>query len=72
MIKNIEKLQMWIACCLTMGEWGIAIFVLIYHGDVVMLYLAITYLLRETRGGHRYHEMIQYVYLRVKGMRDAD
>jgi len=53
-----EKIQMWVACILTAGEWAIAIVVLVQRGDLVMIYLAVTYLIRETSGGKHYHEIV--------------
>lgn len=58
MQNKTEKIQMWLACVLTAGEWGIAIYVLFVKGELVMVYLAVTYLLRETRGGKNYHEIV--------------
>lgn len=52
------KAQLWLAIFLTSGEWALAIYFLFSHGDIVMIYLAATYLVRETKGGQHYHEII--------------
>ena len=53
-----EKAEQWMACLLTVGEFGTSIVLLVQHGHVLMLYLAITYALRETTGGHHHHEIL--------------
>jgi hypothetical protein len=58
MTTKQEKLQMWLAAVLTAGEWTIAIYVLVHQGEIVMIYLAITYAIRETSGGKHYHEIL--------------
>ncbi len=58
MSTKSEKVQMWIACLLTCGEWTIAIYVMIHQGEIVMLYLAVAYAIRETSGGKHYHEIV--------------
>lgn len=49
--------QTWLALLLTAGEFGLATFMLVARGEIVMLYLAVTYALRETSGGKHYHEI---------------
>jgi len=56
---------MWLACCLTAGEWMLAIYVLVHQGEIVMIYLAITYAIRETTGGKHYHEIIIHAVQKV-------
>lgn len=58
MFTKTEKTQMWLAVFLTAGEWAIAIFMCIHKGELVMIYLAVTYALRETKGGKHYHHII--------------
>jgi len=60
-----EKIQMWVAAFLTAGEWAIALIVLIHRGDFVMIYLAVTYMIRETSGGKHHHEVLMELYRRL-------
>lgn len=60
-----EKIQMWLACLLTAGEWALAILVLVKQGEIVMIYLAITYAIRETTGGKHYHEIVIHAVKKV-------
>lgn len=60
-----EKIQMWVACVLTAGEWAIAIVALVQRGDMVMLYLVVTYFIRETTGGKHYHEIMIEAFHRI-------
>lgn len=65
MTNRTEKIQMWLACLLTAGEWTLAILVLVKQGEIVMIYLAITYAIRETSGGKHYHEIILHAVQKV-------
>lgn len=53
-----ERVQCWIALFLTAGEFGTGIFLVCYEGHWFALYLAITYLMRETTGGKHYHHIV--------------
>lgn len=56
--RKHEIWQCWIALLLTAGEFGTAIWLVFYEGHIFALYLAITYAVRETSGGHHYHEIV--------------
>jgi hypothetical protein len=58
MTTKKEQVQMWLAAVLTAGEWTIALYVMVHQGEIVMLYLAVTYAIRETTGGKHYHEIL--------------
>lgn len=57
----------WVALVLTAGEFGLALFVWLDGGNCLALYLAVTYWIRETRGGHHYHEIVVHVVRVVYG-----
>ncbi len=61
-----ETAQAWTALGLTIGEFGTGLWLVIHDGHVLALYLAVTYLLRETRGGKHYHELILVAFRRIK------
>lgn len=65
MQNRTEKLQMWLAVLLTCGEWALALLVLVRQGEIVMIYLAITYAIRETTGGKHYHEIVLHAVQKV-------
>lgn len=65
MQNRAEKIQMWLACLLTCGEWMLALLVLVRQGEIVMIYLAITYAIRETTGGKHYHEIVIHAIQKV-------
>ena len=65
MTTKKETIQMWVACILTAGEWAIALVVLVHRGDMVMIYLAVTYLIRETSGGKHYHEIMMEAFRKL-------
>lgn len=54
----VTKVQMWAAVFLTSGEFVASTWLLVHEGHVLALYLAVTYAVRETSGGHHYHEII--------------
>lgn len=56
-----EKVQLAAAVGMTVVEYGAAIFYLCVHGDWLSLFLAITYYVRETRGGVHYHAVVAAV-----------
>ena len=66
MKTKTEKIQMWIAVLLTAGEWTIAIIAVWQHCEIVMLYLAVTYAIRETSGGKHYHEIVWDAVTRLR------
>jgi len=72
MHNRTERYQMWLACLLTAGEWALAIFVLVRQGEIVMIYLAVTYAIRETTGGKHYHEILIHAVQKVIHRRKGD
>lgn len=56
--KSAELFQGWVALLLTVGEFSAGIFLYFHEGHVLALYLAVTYLVRETSGGKHYHEIV--------------
>lgn len=60
-----ELVQCWLALILTGGEISICVWLIIYHGNFVYLYLFATYTMRETSGGHHYHEILVRAYHKV-------
>jgi hypothetical protein len=48
----------YVALCLTAGEFGASFWLLIHEGHILALYLAVTYLSRETSGGKHYHDIV--------------
>jgi len=61
-----EMVQCWTALFLTTGEFGIGIWLFIHEGHVLAIYLAFTYLMRETSGGHHYHQILVTAYDRIR------
>ena len=58
-LKNKSELfQSYVALLLTTGEFIVGIFLVVHDGHVLALYLAVTYLVRETSGGKHYHEVV--------------
>lgn len=55
---------LWLAVALTAGEFGIALFFLVTHGEATALYLAVTYLIREKTGSH-YHDVLVVAFRRL-------
>lgn len=53
-----EHHQAYAALCLTAGEFGAGIWMLLHDGHILALYLAVTYLARETSGGKHYHDIV--------------
>lgn len=53
-----EHHQAYAALCLTAGEFGAGIWMLLHDGHILALYLAVTYALRETSGGKHYHDIV--------------
>lgn len=53
-----ERIQCYFALCLTIGEFCAGVWMLVYDGHVLALYLAVTYALRETTGGKHYHRIL--------------
>lgn len=53
-----EIFQCWVALILTAGEFTIGIVLVIHDGHFLALYLAFTYLFRETAGGRHYHVIL--------------
>lgn len=64
--QKIEAAQMWLAAVLAVGEWCIATYFFVSHGDVVFLYLTITYVIRDTKGGQHYHDIIAAGIVKLK------
>jgi hypothetical protein len=56
--EQLTAVQLWGAVFLTVGEFGIAIWMVVHDGHLLALYLATTYAIRETSGGHHYHDVI--------------
>lgn len=56
----------WVALILTVGEFTLAIYFLVVHLHFEMIYLAVTYAIRETQGGHHYHEIVAAVITRCR------
>lgn len=56
--NKLESVQTWAALALTAGEFGTALWLVIHDGHFFALYLAVTYLMRETHGGKHYHEVV--------------
>jgi hypothetical protein len=52
-----EHHQAYAAACLTAGEFVAGLWLVIHEGHFLALYLAITYLSRETAGGKHYHHV---------------
>lgn len=52
------KVQQYLALGLTAGEFGGATWLFVHEGHFFALYLAITYLVRETSGGKHYHDVL--------------
>lgn len=65
MANKVQKREMWVAALLTCGEWAMAFFMLVRHGEVIALYLAITYVVRETSGGKHHHEIFIHAARKV-------
>lgn len=61
-----EIVQCWLALGMTCGEITICIWLIVHHGNFVYLYLFITYTMRETSGGHHYHELLVKAYHKVR------
>lgn len=61
-----EKVQCWVALLLTAGEFGAALYLIVYEGHILAIYLAITYAMRETSGGHHYHEIVYEMWRKVR------
>lgn len=53
-----DVLLCWIALILTSGEFGLALFAIFNNGHCWELYLAVTYWIRETKGGQHYHDIV--------------
>lgn len=56
--QKIQGAQMWGALLLTAGEFVAAIYLVVHDGHILALYLAVTYAMRETEGGKRYHHVV--------------
>lgn len=52
---TLERRQLFAAVALTMGEFGACIWLMVHESDFISLFLAVTYYVRETRGGEKYH-----------------
>lgn len=61
-----EMMQCWIALFLTAGEFSVGIFLVFYEGHYLVLYLALTYLMRETTGGKHYHVIVQEQWQKLR------
>lgn len=61
-----EMFQCWVALLLTAGEFTAAIVLVIEHGHILAIYLAVTYLMRETSGGKHYHHIVVNLMERSK------
>ncbi len=64
--ETLTAAQLWGAVFLTCGEFGIAIWMVIHDGHLLALYLATTYAVRETSGGHHYHDVLIKAWKRMR------
>lgn len=53
-----ERKIAWIALFLTTGEFVAGVFLVVHHGHVLALYVAITYLSREMTKSVHYHDIV--------------
>lgn len=65
MLDPQHKKFAWIALILTAGEFTGAIILIVQEGHLFALYLALTYLVRETSGGKHYHDIVIETFQRV-------
>jgi hypothetical protein len=57
-----KRAQTWLALCLTCGEFGAGIWLVLHDGHMLALYLACTYTSRETAGGRHWRtELIRQI-----------
>jgi hypothetical protein len=63
MIK--EHHQQWLALLLTVGEFTGATILVVQDGHFFALYLAFTYLMRETPGGKHYHKLVSAAVAKI-------
>jgi hypothetical protein len=61
-----ELLMCWMALLLACGEFSIALFDLIWDGRALALFMAVNTLMRETKGGQHYHDIVVRALLRVR------
>jgi len=61
--SRMQKAQLYAALIMTAVEYGVA-GLLIMHGEWIDLFLAVTYYVRETRGGAKYHAWLTRAILR--------
>lgn len=52
----------WVALVLVAGEFAIAVREIFNHGHGLALYMALNALIRETRGGMHYHEIVVHLF----------
>lgn len=65
-----EHTQAVTAASLTVGEFVTGAYLLVHEGHILALYLAVTYLMRETSGGKHYHEVVFAAVKRIKPKKD--
>lgn len=61
-----EHHQAYVAAVLTIGEFGGASWLVIHDGHFFAIYLAFTYLMRETAGGKHYHDVITKYFNKLR------
>jgi hypothetical protein len=64
---KIDLYLSWIALILVSGEFAVAGCDLLYHGHALALYMAFNALVRETRGGMHYHEIVLHLFRGLYG-----
>lgn len=61
----------WIALILTAGEFTGAIFLVVHEGHYFAIYLALTYMVRETSGGKHYHDIVIETFKKLREKKNA-
>lgn len=59
------------ALAMTVGEFGGALWLVVHDGHFFALYLAVTYMIRETNGGKQYHHLVQSAVAKVRTIRQT-
>lgn len=58
---------LWIAVLLTACEFGLAGYLLVWHGEVTALFYAVTYIVREKTGSN-YHHILVKQFRKIRGL----
>lgn len=66
-VMDTSPRLLWIAVLLTAGEFGIAFYLLVTHGEAYALFYAVTYMVREKTGSN-YHHILVKQFRKLRGL----